>query len=122
GESARTPTASTEPAGPPAPAPARPFPKAPMTTRRVLLLALTGILAGFFSGLFGVGGGIVIVPLLVILLHYQQRRASGTSLSAILPTAIAGSLGYASNGDVDWVVAGYLAAGAIVGSLIGTAL
>ena len=93
-----------------------------MKTRRVLLLALTGILAGFFSGLFGVGGGIVIVPLLVILLHYQQRRASGTSLSAILPTAIAGSLGYAINGDVDWVVAGCLAAGAIIGSIIGTAL
>lgn len=93
-----------------------------MSTRRILLLGLCGVLAGFFSGLFGVGGGIIIVPLLVMLLAYQQRLASGTSLAAILPTAVAGSVGYAINGDVDWVVAGCLAAGAIVGSIIGTAL
>lgn len=93
-----------------------------MKPRRVLNLAIAGVLAGFFSGLFGVGGGIVIVPLLVMLLHFQQRRASGTSLAAIVPTAIAGSVGYAINGDIDWVVAGCLAAGAIGGSIIGTAL
>lgn len=57
-----------------------------------------------------------------MLLHFQQRQASGTSLAAILPTAVAGTIGYAVNGDVDWVVAGCLAAGAIVGSVIGTAL
>jgi uncharacterized membrane protein YfcA len=93
-----------------------------MTKRRIALLALVGVLAGFFSGLFGVGGGIVIVPLLVMVLGFDQRRASGTSLTAILPTAVAGSIGYGINGDIDWVVAGCLAAGAIVGSFIGTAL
>ncbi|PWB97297.1 sulfite exporter TauE/SafE family protein [Salinibacterium hongtaonis] len=91
-----------------------------MTTRRIATLAGVGLLAGFFSGLFGVGGGIVIVPLLVLLLAFPQRLASGTSLAAILPTAIAGSIGYAVRGEVDWVAAGCLAVGAIAGSLIGT--
>lgn len=91
-----------------------------MPRKRLLSLAAVGLLAGFFSGLFGVGGGIVIVPLLVLLLAFPQRLASGTSLAAILPTAIAGSIGYALRGEVDWVAAGCLAIGAIGGSLIGT--
>ncbi|MCW4386377.1 sulfite exporter TauE/SafE family protein [Salinibacterium sp. SYSU T00001] len=94
----------------------------PTRPTSILFLSLIGLLAGFFSGLFGVGGGVIIVPLLVMLLNFQQRRASGTSLTAILPTAIAGSIGYAVNGDVDWVVAGCLAFGAIFGSIIGTSL
>jgi hypothetical protein len=46
-----------------------------------------GLLAGFFGALFGVGGGIVIVPLLVLVLAFDQRRASATSLAAILVSA-----------------------------------
>ncbi|MDI2099549.1 sulfite exporter TauE/SafE family protein [Ruicaihuangia caeni] len=83
-------------------------------------LAIVGLLAGFFSGLFGVGGGVIIVPLLLMLANFEQRRASGTSLTAILPTAIAGAIGYAVQGEVDWIAAGCLAGGAIVGSLIGS--
>lgn len=91
-----------------------------MPRKRLLALVIVGLIAGFFSGLFGVGGGIVIVPLLVLLLAFPQRLASGTSLAAILPTAIAGSIGYAVRGEVDWIAAGCLAVGAIAGSLIGT--
>lgn len=91
-----------------------------MPRKRLLSLVIVGLLAGFFSGLFGVGGGIVIVPLLVMLLAFPQRLASGTSLAAILPTAVAGSLGYAMRDEVDWIAAGCLAVGAIAGSLIGT--
>lgn len=91
-----------------------------MPRKRLLSLVIVGLLAGFFSGLFGVGGGIVIVPLLVMLLAFPQRLASGTSLAAILPTAVAGSLGYAMRDEVDWIAAGCLAVGAIGGSLIGT--
>jgi len=91
-----------------------------MPRKRLLSLVIVGLLAGFFSGLFGVGGGIVIVPLLVMLLAFPQRLASGTSLAAILPTAVAGSLGYAMRDEVDWTAAGCLAVGAIAGSLIGT--
>ncbi|WP_403020782.1 sulfite exporter TauE/SafE family protein [Salinibacterium sp. GXW1014] len=91
-----------------------------MTPRRVLALASVGVLAGFFSGMFGVGGGIAIIPLLVIALHYQPRLASGTSLTAILPITVVGGLGYSVAGNVDWVIAGCLAVGAVVGSFFGT--
>ncbi|GAA3739158.1 sulfite exporter TauE/SafE family protein [Leifsonia bigeumensis] len=87
---------------------------------RMLRLAAIGLVVGFFSGLFGVGGGIVLVPLLIVVVGFAQRRASGTSLAAVLPTAIAGMIAYAAHGSVDWIAGGLLAAGAIVGSLLGT--
>lgn len=90
-----------------------------MEPSRVWRLTLIGLLAGAFSGLFGIGGGIVIVPLLVLLGSFDQRRASGTSLTAILPTAVAGTIGYALRGEVDWPVAACLAVGAVVGSMLG---
>lgn len=79
-----------------------------------------GLLAGLLSGLFGVGGGTVIVPLLVLLLGFDQRLAAGTSLAAIVPTASVGVISYAVNGTVAWIPALILAAGAVVGAQIGT--
>jgi uncharacterized membrane protein YfcA len=91
------------------------------TTRKGLVgLGLIGLLVGFFSGLFGVGGGIILVPLLMLVMGFPQRSASGTSLAAVLPTAVAGLVGYAAIGHVDWVAGGVLAVGAIGGSLVGT--
>ncbi len=58
-----------------------------MGGRRTLALALVGTAAGLFSGLFGVGGGIVVVPLLVLWLGYGEREATGTSLGAIVVIA-----------------------------------
>lgn len=81
-----------------------------------------GLLAGLLSGLFGVGGGTVIVPLLVLLLHFDQRLAAGTSLAAIVPTASIGVISYATTGSVAWVPALILAAGAVVGAQVGTKL
>lgn len=81
-----------------------------------------GLLAGLLSGLFGVGGGTVIVPLLVLLLHFDQRLAAGTSLAAIVPTASVGVISYATTGSVAWIPAIVLAAGAVVGAQIGTRL
>jgi uncharacterized membrane protein YfcA len=81
-----------------------------------------GLLAGLLSGLFGVGGGTVIVPLLVLLLHFDQRLAAGTSLAAIVPTASVGVISYAASGSVAWIPALILAAGAVVGAQIGTRL
>lgn len=81
-----------------------------------------GLLAGLLSGLFGVGGGTVIVPLLVLLLHVDQRLSAGTSLAAIVPTASVGVISYAVNGAVEWIPALILAAGAVVGAQIGTRL
>jgi hypothetical protein len=63
-------------------------------------LVLIGVAAGFFSALFGVGGGIVIVPLLLLLCAWEARAATGTSLAAIGITALSGVIAYAVHGDV----------------------
>ncbi len=83
---------------------------------------LIGIAAGLLSGAFGAGGGIVIVPLLVSVAGFDQRRASATSLLAIIPTTITGSTIYFANGEVDLLAGAIIAAAAIVGSLWGTAI
>lgn len=79
-----------------------------------------GLAAGLLSGLFGVGGGTVIVPLLVLILRFDQRLAAGTSLAAIVPTATVGVISYALNGSVAWIAALILAAGAVGGAQLGT--
>jgi hypothetical protein len=83
-------------------------------------VALVGVVAGFTSGLFGVGGGIVIVPLLVLVAGFPHKLATGTSLTAIVPISISGIVGYASAGEVDWAAAGCVTAGALVGTVVGT--
>lgn len=86
----------------------------------VLTCLAVGLAAGLLSGLFGVGGGTVIVPLLVMILRFDQRLAAGTSLAAIVPTATVGVISYAVHGSVAWIPALLLAAGAVVGAQIGT--
>lgn len=83
---------------------------------------MIGLLAGLLSGLFGVGGGTVIMPLLVLMLSFDQRLAAGTSLAAIVPTASVGVISYAIHGSVAWIPAIILAAGAVIGAQIGTRL
>lgn len=85
-------------------------------------VALVGAVAGFMSGLFGVGGGVVIVPLLLLLARFPAKLATGTSLSAIVPISVAGVVGYATAGEVDWLVAVCLSAGAVGGAVVGTRL
>lgn len=87
---------------------------------RLLRAAALGLFAGFLSGLFGVGGGILIVPVLVLAMQMDQRLAHGTSLAAVLPIAVSGVIGFALEDSVDWPVAGALVAGAMVGAVIGT--
>ena len=83
---------------------------------------MLGVVGGVFSGTFGAGGGIILVPLLVTFAGLDQRRASATSLLAILPSSLAGAITYLANGEVDLVAAGVIAIGAVVGSVIGSAL
>ena len=64
-------------------------------------LVLIGLVAGLFSSLFGVGGGIVIVPLLILLVAFGTKEATATSLGAIVITALAGVTLYALRGKVD---------------------
>jgi uncharacterized membrane protein YfcA len=83
-------------------------------------LVLTGLLGGLLSGLFGVGGGIVMVPLLMWLVRMDQRRAAATSLVAIVPGAAVGALSYFLRGDVDILAGLLIAAGGMAGSILGT--
>ena len=91
-------------------------------TGRTLRLALIGTAAGLFSGLFGVGGGTIIVPLLVLWRGYGEREATGTSLGAIVIIAAmaAGVHGLYGNVDVPKAIA--IGAPAALGVLAGTAL
>lgn len=88
--------------------------------RFVLSCVAVGLAAGLLSGLFGVGGGTVIVPMLVLLLAFDQRLAAGTSLAAIIPTATVGVISYAVHDSVAWIPALVLALGAVVGAQGGT--
>lgn len=97
-------------------------PASPSPARRILLLLLVGAIGGLFSGAFGVGGGIVMVPLMLWLLRFDQRRAAATSLAAIVLSSISGSITYAATGHVDLLAGVLVGAGGIVGSLIGARL
>jgi hypothetical protein len=81
-----------------------------------------GLTAGFFSALFGVGGGIVVVPLLVLTARFGQRAAMATSLASIGLIAFAGTVSYALRGDVDLRYGLLLGLPAAVGAIGGTAL
>ena len=85
-------------------------------------IALIGTAAGFFSGLFGVGGGTVMVPLLIVWLGYGEREATGTSLMAIILIAAAGSAAQALYGNVHPLEALIVGGPAVLGVVAGTAL
>lgn len=78
-----------------------------------------GLAAGIFSGLLGVGGGVIMVPLLVAVVGLSQHGAHATSLAAIVPIATVGAIAFALEGNTDLLVAGLLAAGSLVGAPIG---
>lgn len=78
--------------------------------------------AGAFSGLFGVGGGTIIVPLLILWLGYGEREATGTSLAAIVGIAALGAAAHGAYGNVHVGEAALIAVPAVAGVLAGTAL
>jgi uncharacterized protein len=90
------------------------------TSNRTLKLMTIGTLAGIFSGLFGVGGGSVIVPLLVLWLGYEQRAATATSLAAIAFIAAFAAAVQGIYGNVHVLDALLVGVPAIGGVLIGT--
>ena len=85
-------------------------------------LAVIATAAGAFSGLFGVGGGTIIVPLLVLWLGYDHKEATGTSLAAIAVIGALAAALHAAYGNVDLGNGLLIAAPAIAGVLAGTAL
>ncbi len=83
-----------------------------------VLIVASGV--GVVAGLFGVGGGILLVPLLVLLFGFDQHRAQGTSLEALVPpTGLLAFLSYARAGEVDWKVGLVVMPGMIAGALLG---
>lgn len=83
---------------------------------------LIGFGVGAFSGAFGVGGGIILVPLLVLLLHMQQKQAQATSLVMVAFAATAGFLTYAAADFVAWIPAASILIGGLVGSWLGSSV
>jgi uncharacterized protein len=79
-----------------------------------------GLVAGLFSTLFGVGGGIVIVPLLILVARFEGRQATATSLAAIGITALAGTVLYALEGEVQVAHAALVGLPAAAGAIVGT--
>jgi hypothetical protein len=91
--------------------------------KEVWIPIVIGLAAGVSGGLFGIGGGIIIVPALVAALGLAQQKAQGTSLFLFtLPVAILGVLEYHRRGEVDFPLASWLALGFVGGSLLGSKL
>ncbi len=84
-------------------------------------LVAIGLAAGVFSAFFGVGGGIVAVPLLILVAHLTEREATATSLLAIALTASAGVVVFSLRGEVDVGYAALVGLPAAAGALAGTA-
>ena len=89
---------------------------------RLAKLAAIGIAAGAFSGLFGVGGGTVIVPLLIFWFAYGEREATGTSLAAIVLIGAFGAFGQALEGNVEYLDGLLIGIPAIGGVVAGATL
>jgi uncharacterized membrane protein YfcA len=85
-------------------------------------LALIGLVAGFFGALFGVGGGVIMVPLLMVALGFPERPAMATSLGAIGLIALEGIVFYGAHGQLKPGAAALVGLPGAVGALAGTAL
>jgi uncharacterized membrane protein YfcA len=86
-----------------------------------IVFILIGIGAGVSSGLFGVGGGIIIVPALTYFASFSQHRATGTSLAVMLPPiGIAAAYEYYKKGNIDIYAAIYIAAALLIGAWVGS--
>lgn len=91
-----------------------------MTAERVIKLAVIGTAGGIFSGLFGIGGGTVVVPLLIVLLAYGEHEATGTSLFAISIIAAIAAIIQAAYGNVHFWDGVLIGLPAIAGVFAGT--
>ncbi|GIL77420.1 hypothetical protein Vretifemale_6874 [Volvox reticuliferus] len=93
----------------------------PLRNSDAVLIA-TGTLAGFASGLLGIGGGTVVTPLLTVATGLPQLSVLGTSLTAMVAPSLVGLAQHARLGNVDWVMAAALAAGTLAGGAAGGCL
>jgi len=92
-----------------------------MTTTTIVILIIIGIAAGIFSGLIGVGGGLIMIPLFVVLLGLNQHQAQGLSLAVMLPpVTFLAALNYHRAGAIDWRMALIVSAFFIIGGYFGS--
>jgi uncharacterized membrane protein YfcA len=94
----------------------------PSAQRSLLVACAIGVASGFLAALFGVGGGIIVVPALVLLLGFDARVATATSLAAIGITAVWGATSFSLLDHVDWQAALLVGIPALAGSLAGVRL
>jgi uncharacterized protein len=91
-----------------------------VTTTQLAILVLVGIVSGIASGIFGIGGGVLIVPGLIYLVGFSQHRATGTSLAVLLPPiGLAATIEYYRYGNVDLRAAVIIAATMFAGGWVG---
>tara|TARA_B100000795_G_C22393255_1_gene284217 strand:+ start:89 stop:457 length:369 start_codon:yes stop_codon:yes gene_type:complete len=94
-----------------------------MSISTFIILIVIGLLAGTLSGLVGVGGGIIMIPLLIILLGLTQHQAQGTALFAMLPPiGILAAINYYKQGFVKWEYAAVIAFTFVIGGYFGSKL
>ena len=85
-----------------------------------VLLVLFGVVVGVFSGVMGLGGGSIMIPVMVIAFQMTQQKAHGTSLAVMIPpVTLPAVIEYYRNGNVDLRVAGWMALGVLLGSFFG---
>lgn len=94
----------------------------PLTVSLIAIYLASGLAMGFLSALFGIGGGILLVPILVTILDYDQRLAAGTSLAVMVPIALVGALRLTRPGFTDWRIGARLGIGGVIGGLVGARL
>lgn len=85
----------------------------------LIKVIIIGLLTGFFNGLFGSGGGTIVVPAMVFLLGVSEQKAHSTAIAVILPLSIISSYVYMQNHLVDWNLAFKVSIGGVIGGIIG---
>lgn len=92
-----------------------------MTVTQIIILAIIGMMAGVFSGTFGVGGAIIVIPALIFFLGLSQHQAQGTSLAFMIPpVTLMATINYWKNGYVNWKFALILAVMFFIGTYFGS--
>lgn len=87
----------------------------------ILILIVIGLLAGMFSGLLGVGGGVIMIPMMVFALGFTQHEAQGTSLAVLaVPVTLIAAYNYYEAGHVNWKYAAVIAVTFVVGAYFGS--
>ncbi len=91
-----------------------------MSTIQIILVTIVGLLAGILSGMFGIGGGVIIVPALMLLVGFSIKMASGTSLVALLlPVGLLGAIEYYRQEQINIIAAISLVVGLFIGAYFG---